>query len=99
MRRASFIAESTASEPEPAKKTRASGVDVSDTMRSASCSAGALVNGSKHEYVSIVRICSATASAISARPWPTLQYHRLAIASINSLPSLSHRSAPSPRAM
>ena len=90
VRRASFIAESIASEPEPAKKTRASGVEVSDTMRSASCSAGALVNGSKQEYVSIVRICSATASAISARPWPMLQYHRLAIASINSLPSLSH---------
>ena len=41
-----------------------------------------------------MRICSATASAISARPWPTLQYHRLAMASINSLPSLSHSSAP-----
>ena len=57
MRRASFIAESIASEPEPEKNTRASGVGVSGTIRSASCSAGAFVNGSKHEYDSIVRIC------------------------------------------
>ena len=40
---------SIASDPEPAKKTRASGIGVSDAIRSASASAGALVKGSKHE--------------------------------------------------
>ncbi len=54
--RASFIAESTASEPDPAKNTRASGIVVNEAIRSASASAGAFVNGSKHEYASIVEI-------------------------------------------
>ncbi len=59
------MAESTASDPEPAKKMRASGIGVSDAIRSARASAGAFVNGSKQEYASIVPICRATASAIS----------------------------------
>ena len=42
---------------------------------------------------------AATASAISARPWPAAQYHRLAMASTYSLPSVSQTSAPSPRAI
>ena len=58
---------------------------------------GGLENGSKQEYASSVSICAATASAISRRPWPTLQYQRLAMASINSAPSAVQSRAPSPR--
>ncbi len=39
------------------------------------------------------------ASWISLRPWPTLTVHRLAKASMYSLPSESHTSAPSARSM
>ena len=60
-------------------------------------SAGSLVNGSKHEYASIAAIWAATASAISRRPWPTAQYHRLAMPSTSSRPSSVHSRAPSPR--
>ena len=97
--RASFIAVSTASEPDPHRNTRASGIGVSSTRRAASSSAGPLENGSKQEYAAIVRSWVATASAISARPWPAAQYQRLAIASTYSLPSASQTRAPSPRAM
>ena len=90
---------SIASDPDPVKKTRASGIVVKVVIRSASASAGSWVNGSKHEYVSRVAICSATASAISRRPWPTWQYQSPAIESTSSLPSPSHSSAPSPRVM
>ena len=57
VRRASFIAESIASEPEPVKNTRASGDGRERGDAFGERSAGALVNGSKHEYDSIVRIC------------------------------------------
>jgi hypothetical protein len=43
------------------------------------------------------RIWAATASAISPRPWPTLQYQRLAMASISSWPSAVQSRAPAPR--
>ena len=46
-----------------------------------------------------MRSWTATASAISARPWPAAQYQRLAIESTYSLPAASHTSAPSPRAI
>ncbi len=49
MSRDSFIAVSTASEPDPQKKTRADSIGVSAVTRSASSSAGRLVNGSKQE--------------------------------------------------
>ena len=78
---ASLMAESTASEPELVKNTRGSVTGAQVARRSASSSAGGLVKGSKQEYASSVRTCRATASAMSARPWPMLQYQRLAMAS------------------
>ena len=47
--RASFIAVSIASDPDWQKNTRASAIGTMSTSFSASSSAGALVNGSKHE--------------------------------------------------
>ena len=59
--------------------------------------AGAFENRSKQWNVSSRRSCAPTASAISARPWPTLQCHRHASPSTYRRPSSSHTSAPSPR--
>ena len=95
--RANFIAVSTASEPEQVKNTRAPGIGVRAAIRSSSASAGSLVKGSKHEYVTNTCICRCTVSAISSRPCPMLHYHRLPSASTSSRPSLVHSSAPSPR--
>lgn len=80
--RASFSAVSTASDPLPTRNTRASGMGASAARRAHSSSVGGLVNRSKVWNASSVRNWSATASATSARPWPMLQYHRLAIASM-----------------
>ena len=98
--RASFIAVSIASEPEPEKKTRASAIGVSATMRARRAARpGALVNGSKHEYAAIVRICRrrrrrsplarGRSGSTTGSPWRRSTRCR----------RLSHRSAPSPRAI
>ncbi|MBK9972048.1 MAG: hypothetical protein IPP16_15460 [Acidimicrobiaceae bacterium] len=47
--RANFMAVSMDSLPEPVKNTRASGMGPMARSFSASCSAGSVVNGSKHE--------------------------------------------------
>ena len=65
---ASFIAESTASEPEDVRKTRGSGIGASEAMRSETASAGSFENGSKQWNAAIWPISATTASLISARP-------------------------------
>jgi hypothetical protein len=75
------MALSTASEPLEVRNTRAPSNGASSASCAHSASVGSLVNRSKVWNAARRRSCSATASAISARPWPTLQYHRLAIAS------------------
>ena len=67
-RRASLIAESTASDPELVRKTRGDSIGDNAPTRSATRSAGSFVNGSKQWYTAIWRICSVTASVISSRP-------------------------------
>ena len=98
--RAIFSAESTASEPPLVKKTRhpspIAGA-ASAAMRAASRSAGSFVKRSKHWYAARARICSAAASAISARPYPTAQYQSDAMPSTYRRPASSKTAAPSPR--
>ncbi len=80
--RASLIAESTASEPLLVKKTLVPSAGARPATSSASSSAGSLVKGSKQENAATLTIWSRTASAISTRPYPTLQYQRLAMPSM-----------------
>jgi hypothetical protein len=70
-----------ASPPPVARKTFGSSVGASELSRCASASAGRLATSPKIEYVSSSLIWAATASAISARPCPTLAYQRLALPS------------------
>ena len=75
------MAVSTASEPPLVRNTRLPGTGARAASRCARASAGALVKRSKQWKVSSRLICAATASATSVRPCPTLQCHRLAMAS------------------
>jgi hypothetical protein len=84
--RASFIAESIASEPLPHRNTRASRMGESAAILSLTASAGAVVKGSNAEYASSAVTWAAMASAISRRPCPMAQYQRLAMPSISTLP-------------
>jgi hypothetical protein len=63
------------------RNTRASSIGARSLRRSARASAGSLATLPKMEYASISFIWAAAASAISWRPWPTLAYQRLALAS------------------
>jgi hypothetical protein len=80
-RRAILAAVSIASPPPEARNTRASSTGASAASRSASSPAGRLPKSPNVEYASSLRICAATASAISPRPWPMFAYQRLAVAS------------------
>ena len=75
------MAVSTASDPDDVSATRASGMGARSASVAARVSAGSLVNRSKQWNASSVPSCRATASAISARPWPIWQNQRLAVAS------------------
>ena len=67
--RASFAAESTASEPPPAvKNTLASSMGTRSARRDASASAGAFVENSNVWNAARAAICAAAASASSRRP-------------------------------
>ena len=80
-RRTIFIAVSIESEPPLVRNTFESGTGAYEATRSASAATGGFVTSANVEYDSSCRICAATASAISARPCPTWQYQRLAVAS------------------
>ena len=82
MSRPSFSAVSTASEPDEVRKTRAPGTGARSATRAQNCSAGSFVNMSKQWYASRrAHLLGDPASTISGRPWPTVQYQRLAMAS------------------
>ena len=98
--RASLPAVSIESEPPPeVRKTFAASTGESAATRVASSSAGGFVKGPKVWYAASSRICWAAASAISARPWPTLQNQSPPVASMYSRPPSSQTTAPSPRTM
>ena len=75
------MAVSIESEPPLVRKTFESATGASEATRDASASAGRFVRSPKVEYAGSARICAAAASAISARPQPTLQYQSEAVAS------------------
>ena len=81
------------------KKTAASGIGAIAATRAASSSTGSFESGPNVWKPASSRICAAARSAISARPWPTLQYQSDAVPSRYSLPCESQTRQPSPRTM
>ena len=57
---------------------------------------GQVAMSPKFEYEAMLDICLITASPISWRPWPTLQYHSAAVASRNERPSSAVTWLPCP---
>src|SRR5205085_10380449 len=88
-RRAILVAVSIESEPPLVKNTTEPSTGEMEATRSASARAGEFVRSWNVEYASSSRICAETASAISGRPWPMLQYQSEAVASRYRRPSES----------
>ncbi len=92
-RRASFSAASLASAPELQKNTRSANVDW--TSRSASRSAGSLVN--QFETCQSLRACSSSARTIAGWQWPSAVTATPLAKSTYMRPSWSQTREPSPR--
>ena len=85
----SFAVASTASPPPLVRKIFGLSTGTIAARRSASSSAGRVAYSWNDEYAASVRIWAAAASAISARPCPTLQYQSAAGASSMRWPDSS----------